>query len=86
MFEEKPDMASAFRQKAYEKTLPAETELPKTSVRVSMKKQKVVTDTGIEISFPAEYADDDRFISFHEEADGTLTISVKQIGKLTNKL
>ncbi len=86
VFEEKPDMASAFRQKAYEKTLPAETELPKTSVRVSMKKQKVVTDTGIEISFPAEYADDDRFISFHEEADGTLTISVKQIGKLTNKL
>ena len=76
VFEDEPEMALAFLRKAEEKTLPKETELPPKAVKPSMKKQKVRTDTGIEISFPAEYVNEPDKISFRENPDGTITITI----------
>lgn len=86
MFEEKPEMGQVFMRKAEEKTLPKEVELPKASVRMSMKKQKITTDTGIEIAFPAEYARDNSYIEFVEKGDGSITIEIKQVNKVTNRM
>jgi len=86
VFEEKPVMAEVFRRKAEEKTLPREVELPRAVISASMRKQKITTDTGIEISFPAEYFQNSDYIEFRTGSDGNTTIEIKRVGKITNRL
>lgn len=49
------------------------------------KNHKIKTDTGIEISFPAEYFGNSSFIKFINNSDGTISIELKNIGKIINK-
>ena len=86
LFEETPEIKEVFLKKAEEKTLPAEVELPRSAAAASMKKQKIKTDTGIEITFPAEYFRSQEFIEFVNHSNGTITIEIKQINKITNKM
>ena len=44
-----------------------------------------MTDTGIEVSFPAEYGDDPEFIQFSTEENGLISIELKNIGSIENK-
>ena len=46
---------------------------------------RIVTDTGIEVSFPAEYGDDPEFIQFSTEENGLISIELKNIGSIENK-
>ncbi len=85
IFEDAPQMADLFMKKAEEITLPKETELPKKAVSTSMKKQRIATDTGIEISFPAEYAEGGEFIEFTARNDGTITIEIRSVRQITNR-
>ncbi len=86
MFEEKPEMAEFFMKKAEEVSLPKEVELPKASIQMSMKKQKIKTDTGIEISFPSEYSNSSEFIEFVKHDDGSFTIEIRKVGKIDTKI
>jgi nucleoid-associated protein YejK len=86
VFEEKPEMKEVFLRKAEEQILPKEVELPRAAVTTAMRKQRIKTDTGIEISFPAEYFQNQDFIEFVNHSDGTISIEIKQINKITNKL
>ena len=86
VFEEQPKMKEVFLRKAEEQVLPKEVELPRAAVTAAMRKQRIKTDTGIEISFPAEYFQNSEFIEFVNHSDGTITIEIKQINKITNKL
>ena len=49
------------------------------------KSHKIKTDTGIEISFPVDYVDNKEYMEFINNPDGTLSIELKNIGKITNK-
>lgn len=84
VFNESEEMQNAFIETSLEHELPKEVEVPKQYSR-KMKQQKIKTDTGIELSFPTEYSDDNRFIEFVPHNDGTFTIEIKNIGKITNK-
>ncbi|MGO1367794.1 MAG: nucleoid-associated protein [Senegalia sp. (in: firmicutes)] len=53
--------------------------------RQNFKKQKIVTDTGIEIKVPIEFFDDKGKIEFVNNTDGTISIVLKQIGNVKNK-
>ena len=86
VFDTSPQMARVFLKKAEEKELPKETELPRASVSASMRKQKITTDTGIEITFPVEYAAGSGFIEFIRKDDGTITIEIRNVGKVTNRM
>lgn len=60
----------------------------KLSTPITDKKfrnHKIQTDTGIEIKFPADYYNDQGKLEFINNADGTISILIKNIGKLTNK-
>ncbi len=85
VFSEAPEMSAAFIRKARERELPETTELPKASVTQSMRRQRISTDTGIEISFPASYFRKKEFIEFVTRPDGTISIEIKQVGRITNK-
>lgn len=57
---------------------------PTTAVRVS-KSHKIKTDTGIEVTFPVEYVHNKDYVEFINNPDGTLSIQIKNIGKITNR-
>ena len=86
MFSDTPRMAEVFRQKVQEVTLPDEMDLPRQAITMAMKKQRLKTDTGIEISVPSEVCENTDLIEFHHEEDGTIRIEIKGIGKITNKI
>lgn len=49
------------------------------------RQHKIATDTGVEIAFPAEYFNDQEKLEFINQADGTISIMIKKIGKIVNK-
>lgn len=51
----------------------------------AVKNHKLKTDTGIEITVPVDYFQNNDYIEFINNPDGTLSIQLKNIGKLTNK-
>jgi len=49
------------------------------------RNHKIKTDTGIEITFPVDYTHDQRYIDFINNPDGTISIEIKNVGKIINK-
>ncbi|MBK5245071.1 MAG: nucleoid-associated protein, partial [Eubacteriaceae bacterium] len=49
------------------------------------KKQKFITDTGIEISIPADQLNRNDIIEFKNNPDGTISVEIKNIGLLNQK-
>jgi nucleoid-associated protein YejK len=49
------------------------------------KSQKIKTDTGIEITFPVNYFHNKDYIEFINNPDGTISIQIKNIGKIINR-
>ena len=48
-------------------------------------KQKLKTDTGIEINLPTDYYNDNEKLEFINNPDGTISILLKNIGKIVDK-
>ncbi len=48
-------------------------------------KHKIRTDTGIDITFPAEYGKNPDFLEFESNLDGTLSIRIKNVGAIENR-
>ena len=66
--------------------------LPRTPVHVSksterkfLKKQRMVTDNGIEILIPTNLLTDDAYFEYHVNDDGKMTILLKRIEAIENK-
>lgn len=49
------------------------------------RNQKIKTDTGIEINFPAAYFNNKEMLEFVNHADGKVSIVIKNVGKISNK-
>lgn len=49
------------------------------------KNHKIKTDTGIEISIPIDYFQNKDYVEFINNPNGTLSIELKNIGKIVNK-
>ncbi len=63
-----------------EKSIPINEKI----VEKNFRKQKIKTDTGIEISLPIEYYGSSDRVEFINNSDGTISILIKNIGKITN--
>lgn len=85
VFPESKALQDSFHAKAIEKELPKEVELPPQSVQRTMKNQRIKTDTGIELSFPTTYFQSPEYIEFINKPDGTISIEIKNIGKIIPK-
>lgn len=62
-----------------------EITVPERLIEKKFRTHRIKTDTGIEIDFPLEYADNADKIEFVTNPDGTLSIIIKNIGKITNR-
>ncbi len=62
-----------------------EITIPDKLVEKKFRTHKIKTDTGIVIDFPLEYADSNDKIEFVNNPDGSLSIIIKNISKITNR-
>lgn len=78
-------MQQEFESQIIEAQLPQNVKVERTLAIKTAKNHKIKTDTGIEITFPAEYFENHDFIEFINNPDGTISIQVKNIGKILNR-
>lgn len=85
VFEGRPAMKEEFINKLQEAEVPEKVELNKYVTKKMSSNIKMVTDIGVEISFPAEFYRDSEHIEIINNDDGTLSVKINNIGEITNK-
>ena len=84
-FQESPLMQREYNEEIVNAGLSQEIQLDKELTVKKNKVHKIKTDTGIEITVPIDYFKNKDYIEFINNYDGTLSINLKNIGKLINK-
>lgn len=79
------ELMQEFQQEIKDKGVPTVINVRQDYALREGKKHKIKTDTGIEISVPAEYFNNRDYIEFKNNIDGTISISIKNIEKIINK-
>lgn len=86
VFRQNPEIKNAYLEKIEQAGLRDKTIMVSEKVvEKKFKKQKIKTDTGIEIDLPVEYYHDKEKIEFVNNVDGTISIIIKNIGKISDK-
>ncbi|MDO4501663.1 MAG: nucleoid-associated protein [Coriobacteriia bacterium] len=85
VFEDQPELKKRFVEAVHEQELPERVPLEREAVKKVTRNHRIVTDTGIQITFPAEYSKSPEFITFTNEADGSISISLKNISHIENR-
>ncbi len=85
IFDGKPVMKQEFVEKLEKEEVPEKVEVTSYVTKKMSANVKIATDTGIEISFPAEYYRDNKHMEIINNDDGTLSIRIKNIAQITNK-
>ena len=86
VFTSSPSAREEFIQKAKEAEIPESIPMNSYVTKRVNRNIKIVTDTGIEISFPAEYYKDDENIFITTNDDGTISIQINNIGQIIKAL
>ena len=68
-----------------EADMPPKLSVENPKVVKSIRSHKIKTDTGIEIKIPTEYLENSRYVEFINNPDGTISIALKNIGKIVNR-
>ena len=83
IFEEKPELKTAFQDKMEKYNMVKEEVLPQSETTTrKYQKQHLFTDTGIEIKIPMQQYKDPGSVEFITNEDGTVSVLIKNIGHL----
>ena len=85
IFQSNPSMQADFQQEIVSAGF---TEPVKVDPAATMKKicrQKISTDTGIEINIPTEFFEDTDYVEFFKNEDGTMSIAIKNIQNISSR-
>lgn len=74
-----------FKEAATEERVPKRVKVDKKVAKRVAKSHKIRTDTGIDITFPAEYGENPDFIEFVRSEDGLISIQLKNIVSIENR-
>jgi len=86
VFEEEPDMRNAFQEKMEKYDMVKQEVIPQNETTVrKYQKQCLYTDTGIEIKIPMDRYKDSESVEFITNPDGTVSVLIKNIGRLEAK-
>lgn len=85
IFHDNKIMKNQFEQKIKEAQLPVEVKVENKSIVRSTRNHKIKTDTGIEITIPTDYFENTEFVEFNNNPNGTISIQLKNIGKIINR-
>ena len=85
-FEDEPVLRDAVKASLAEEQVPERVPVERRQVeRAAVRNHKIRTDTGIEISFPAEMVSNSDYIEFVNEPNGLISIELKNIGSIENR-
>ena len=85
-FEDEPVLHDAIKRTLEEEQVPERVPVERAQVqRAAVRNQKIRTDTGIEVTFPAEMARNSEYIEFVNEPNGLISIALKNIGSIENR-
>lgn len=85
VFDGRPVMRDEFMEKIEEAKVPEKVEVTSYVTKTMSANVKLSTDIGVELSFPAEYYKDSKYIEIVNNDDGTISIKINNIGELINK-
>lgn len=83
--QEAPQAAERYEQAIKSEKLPEHVSVRTGVANRIAKTHKIKTDTGIELSFPSEYASSSDYISFTRDDEGKIVIELRNIGHIENK-
>ena len=84
VFEDEP-LQERFVETAADENIPERVRVDKKAAERITRNHKIRTDTGIEITFPSEYAHNPEFIEFASMPNGLISIELKNITQIENK-
>ena len=85
VFAASPLMQQEYTQEVAQAGITEAIKIDKGLAVRSGRTHKIKTDIGIEISIPIDYFQNKDYVEFFNNPDGTLSIELKNIGKLQNK-
>lgn len=85
VFPESDELAEEFVQQIHQQGIPVSIPVERTYAIREGKKHKIKTDTGIEITIPSDFFDNSEYIEFINNPNGTISISIKNVGKIINR-
>ena len=85
VFDGRPVMKQEFIEKLDKEEVPQKVEVTHQVTKRLSSNVKIVTDTGIEISFPAEFYKDNENIEIINNEDGKISIKINNVGEIINK-
>ncbi len=86
IFEDDPVLKERVEERVREERLPERVAVERAVVeRAPVRNHKIRTDTGIEISFPAEMLKDTDYVQFVNEPNGLISIELRNIGSIENR-
>ncbi len=84
VFDDEP-LQRRFGEALAEQAMPERVVVEKAVAKRVAKNHKIRTDTGIEVTFPAELGENPEFIEFVSAPDGLISIQLKNIGHIENR-
>ncbi len=86
IFEDRPRLREQFQEKMEQFDMVKEEVMPKNDTTVrKYQTQHLLTDTGIELKIPMDQYKDSGRVEFMTEADGSISVLLKQIGHIQAK-
>lgn len=85
VFKEQPAMQADYNRRLEEQGFDKPVQMDQEATLKKVAKHKLKTDTGIELAIPTDYFDNTQFVEFHNETDGTLSITLKHIASIINR-
>lgn len=85
VFEGLPGIKEEFVKKIEKAGVPKQVEVNQYITKKMTANVKILTDTGVEISFPPEYYRNPEFIEIITNEDGTLSIKINNITEMLNR-
>lgn len=86
VFQSSPLLQQEYMREMENAGLTETVKIDKEFARKKGEKHKIKTDTGIEISFPVDYFQNKDYMEFINNPDGTISIQLKNIAKITNRV
>lgn len=85
VFADSPLMRQQYQQEVAQAGLDEAVKIDRNLAVRTGRTHKLKTDTGIEISIPVDYFQNQDYVEFINNPNGTLSIALKNIGKLMDK-
>lgn len=85
IFADNPAMQNQYKEMIEDAGIAEPVKIDREATLKKLRNHKLKTDTGIELSIPVDYFDNTEFVEFNNNADGSLSITLKHIQNIVNK-